>query len=151
MRILTCLTASLPGVAMTLAHPAAAFAESDQDWKTCVSTAAAPTEKVTACSAVSDARTETGKKLAAAYCFRGHGLTEKRELDAALSDLNESIRLDPDSACALTDRGRVYAVKRDIDRASVDFTAAINSNPSLATAYGIAVLSTTANATWPAR
>ena len=32
-------------------------------------------------------------------CFRGHGLTEKRELDAALSDLNDSIRLDPSSAC----------------------------------------------------
>src|SRR6266702_2981831 len=80
MRILTCLTASFLGAALTLTHPPAASAEGDQNWKTCVSTATASNEKVTACSAVIDARTETGKKLAAAYCFRGHGLTEKREL-----------------------------------------------------------------------
>jgi ABC-type sugar transport system substrate-binding protein len=72
MRALTCLAASLLGAAMTLAHPAAASAEGDPNWKICVSTATAPNEKVTACSAVIDARTETGKKLAAAHCFRGH-------------------------------------------------------------------------------
>jgi hypothetical protein len=32
---------------------------------------------------VIDGKTESGKRLAAAYCNRGHELTEKRELDAA--------------------------------------------------------------------
>jgi tetratricopeptide (TPR) repeat protein len=131
MRILTCLTASLLGAAITLVHPPAASAEGNQNWQSCVSTGTAPNEKVTACSAVIEARSETGQRLAAAYCFRGHGLTEKRELDAALSDPNEAIRLDPDSACALTNRGRVYAFKRDLDRAIVDYDEAIRIDPSL--------------------
>jgi hypothetical protein len=32
---------------------------------------------------VIDGKTDSGKRLAAAYCNRGHGLIEKRELDAA--------------------------------------------------------------------
>jgi|SRR3981189_691959 hypothetical protein len=95
MRILTFLTASLLGVGLTFAQLHAASAEGDQNWKTCVSAATAPNEKVTACSAVIDDKVEIGKKLAAAYCNRGYGLAEKRELDAALSDLNESIRIRP--------------------------------------------------------
>ena len=49
MRRLTCLTASLLGVAAVLARPAAASAEGDQNWQTCVGTTAAPNEWVTAC------------------------------------------------------------------------------------------------------
>ena len=102
MRVLTCLTAALLGIAAISAQPPAAFAEADQSWQTCIGVTAPPDDKVAACSAVIDAKRETGSKLAAAYCFRGHGLTEKRQYDAALADLNESIRLDPFSACALT-------------------------------------------------
>jgi hypothetical protein len=40
--------------------------------------------QVSACSAVIDAKVESGHRLAPAYCHRGHGLTEKRELDGAL-------------------------------------------------------------------
>jgi hypothetical protein len=115
MRVLTCLTAALLGTAVMLAHPPAASAqgsvEADQSWQTCIIVTTSPDDKVKACSTVIVAKRETGCKLAAAYCFRGHGLTEKRQYDAALSDLNESIRLDPTSACALTNRGRVYALK----------------------------------------
>ncbi|WP_082646511.1 tetratricopeptide repeat protein [Bradyrhizobium valentinum] len=81
------------------------------------------------------AKRESGSRLAAAYCFRGHGLTEKRQLDAALSDLNESIRLDPTSARALTNRGRVYAFKRDLDRAIADYDEAIRIDSGFALAY----------------
>ena len=103
------LTAALPDTAVTLAQPPAASAqgsvEADQSWQTCIIVTTSPDDKVKACSTVIVAKRETGCKLAAAYCFRGHGLTEKRQYDAALSDLNESIRLDPISACALTNRG----------------------------------------------
>ena len=135
MRVLTCLTAALLGVAAISAQPPAAFAEADQSWQTCIGVTAPPDDKVAACSAVIDAKRETGSKLAAAYCFRGHGLTEKRQYDAALADLNESIRLDPFSACALTNRGRVYAFKRDLDRAIADYDEAISINPAFALAY----------------
>jgi tetratricopeptide (TPR) repeat protein len=135
MRVLTCLTAALLGTAVISAQPPAASAQADQSWQTCISVTTSPDEKVAACSAVIDGKRETGSKLAAAYCFRGHGLTEKRQLDAALSDLNESIRLDPTSACALTNRGRVYAFKRDLDRAMADYDEAIRIDPAFALAY----------------
>jgi tetratricopeptide (TPR) repeat protein len=134
MRVLTCLTAALLGAAVMLAQLPAASAQgsvqADQSWQTWISVTTPPDDKVAACSAVIDAKRETGSKLAAAYCFRGHGLTEKRQYDAALSDLNESIKLDPTSACALTNRGRVYAFKRDLDRAMADYNKALQYDPA---------------------
>jgi len=135
MRIMTCLTVSLLSAAGMFAQPPAARAEGDQTWQACISTRTAPDDKVAACGTVIEIGCETGKNLAAAYCFRGHGLTEKREFDAALSDLNESIRLDPTSACALTNRGRVYAFKRDLDRAIADYDEAIRIDPAFVLAY----------------
>ena len=84
-----------------------------------------------ACSTVIDSKSETGQRLAGAYCNRGHGLTEKR----ALSDLDEAIRLDPTYACAFNNRGRLYSFKRDYDRAIADYDHAIKLDPSLAMAY----------------
>src|SRR4030081_1240850 len=116
MRILTCLTASLLGAALTLVQPPAASAAGDktkeQIWQSCIGATTPADDRVTACSAVIDGKTETGNRLAAAYCNRGDGLTERRELDAALADLDEPIRLDAPYACAHTNRGRVYAFKR---------------------------------------
>jgi tetratricopeptide (TPR) repeat protein len=135
MRILTCLTAALLGTAVISVQPPAASAQADQNWQTCIAVTTPPDDKVAPCSAVIDGKRETGSKLAAAYCLRGHGLTEKRQLDAALCDLNESIRLDPTSACALTNRGRVYAFKRDLDRAIADYDEAIRIDPGFALSY----------------
>ena len=135
MRVLTCLTAALLGTAVAFGQPPAASAEGDQSWQTCISLTTPPDEKVAACGAVIDAQPENRIRLATAYCFRGHGLTEKRQLDAALSDLNESIKLDPTSACALTNRGRVYGFKGDLDRAMADYDEAIRLDPTFALAY----------------
>ena len=59
----------------------------------------------------------------------------KNQFDRALPDLNESIRLDPNSACALTNRGRVHGFKGDLDRAIVDYDEAIRLDPTFALAY----------------
>src|SRR6201991_2775480 len=139
MRVLTCLTVLSFGVglALSFSHGAAAGDEqkSEENWQSCIGAVTAPDDRVSACSAVIEAKTETGRKLAAAYCNRGHGLTEKRELDRALADLDEAIRLDPAYACAHTNRGRVYAFKRDLDRAIVDYDEAIRIDPTFALAY----------------
>jgi tetratricopeptide (TPR) repeat protein len=73
--------------------------------------------------------------LAAAYCFRGHGLTEKRELDAAPADLNEAIKLDPTSPAPTPIAAGSYRFKRDLDHAMPTMTRRIRIDPTFALAY----------------
>ncbi|BBZ95436.1 hypothetical protein BRDID11004_36580 [Bradyrhizobium diazoefficiens] len=133
MRVPLSIMALLAALASTA--PAPASAEGGPAWDACVGLTSTPDERVTACSSVIETKSETGRRLAGAYCNRGHGLTEKRELDAALSDLDEAVRLDPAYACAYNNRGRVYSFKRDYDRAIADYDEAIKLDPSLALAY----------------
>ena len=98
MRALAMLSASLLGAALTLSQPPAASAEGDQSWQTCIGDTTKPNERVAACSTLIDAKAETGKRLAAAYCNRGHDLAEKREFDAALADLDEAAKIAPTDA-----------------------------------------------------
>jgi len=133
MRLLSIPLISMCGGWLLLAS--AAMAVESSAWKTCVGIATSPDDKVTACTAAIDAKTETGNRLAAAYCNRGYGLTEKRDLDRALADLDEAIRIDPAYACAYTNRGRVYAFKKDLDRAIKDYDEAIRIDPGFALAY----------------
>src|SRR4051794_32316554 len=102
---------SLLAIAFALALPVAAQAEDGPAWQVCVGASTTPDGRVAACSAVIDSKTETGKRLAGAYCNRGEALTEKGEFDRALADLDEAIRLDPDYACPHSNRGRVFALK----------------------------------------
>src|SRR5260370_18349120 len=140
MRIWPCLPAWRRGAALTSVPPPAASAEGDQTrnqqlWQSCIGATTTADDRVTACSAVIDGKTEAGRKLAGAYCNRGHGLTEQRQLDAALADLNEAIRIDPAYPCAYTNRGRVYAFKRDFDHAMADYDEPIRIDPTFAPAY----------------
>jgi tetratricopeptide (TPR) repeat protein len=135
MRVSTCSAAWLLGAALVLAHPPAAAAQDDQTWQACIGQSTTANDRVSACSAVIDAKAETGRKLAAAYCNRGHGLTENRDFDRALADLNEAVRLDPAYACGYSNRGSVYALRRDLDRAIADYDEAIRIDPKFALAY----------------
>jgi hypothetical protein len=83
------------GAALCLSAPPAAHAEDEQSWQACIANASASSDRVNACSSVIDAKVETGRKLAAAYCNRGEGLIERLEFDRALADLDEAIRIDP--------------------------------------------------------
>src|SRR6201999_2124178 len=97
MRIPFVVAASLALAALQFARPASAA--DDPNWQACTGLSSAPDQSVSACTAVIDGKTETGGRLCAPYCNRGHGLTEQRHLDAALTDLNEAIRLDPTFPC----------------------------------------------------
>ena len=47
------------------------------------------------------------------------------DIDGALADLNQAIRLDPKAPGPLIDRGEVWRIKQDYDRAIADTNTAI--------------------------
>src|SRR5204863_318248 len=96
------LPASLPAAAQT-----------DKSWETCIATDGTAATRLPACTDLIENRKVEGRRLAGALCIRGNDLTEKGDLDAALADLNEAIKLDSTYACAFSNRGRVYGLQRD--------------------------------------
>jgi len=58
----------------------------------------------------------------------------KKELDIALGDYNEALRLDP-SVTSYNNRGLLWHDKKDYDKAIADYNEAIRLDPNLALAY----------------
>ncbi|MEA2931194.1 MAG: hypothetical protein QOG38_3622, partial [Hyphomicrobiales bacterium] len=123
------------GVALMLAAAQFARADDTPEWKTCISVTNTGYERIPACTVVIESKTETGRRLAGAYCIRGNDLTELGELDRALGDLDEAIKIDATYACSWNNRGRVYAFKRDYDRAIAEYDEAIRLDPRFVIAY----------------
>jgi len=75
---------------------------------------------------------------AESYRIRAFAWIHKGELDPALADLTEAIRLDPNSAAFYNSRGNLWKRKRDYDKAVSDLTEAIrleSMTRNLAMAY----------------
>jgi tetratricopeptide (TPR) repeat protein len=62
-------------------------------------------------------------------------LRERKELDIALGDLNEAIRLNPAGAYLWNWRGMAWHAKKEYDRALADYNEAIRLDPGRALAY----------------
>jgi tetratricopeptide (TPR) repeat protein len=60
---------------------------------------------------------------------RGNSYEKQGDLDRAIADYDEAIRLDPKHANAFYNRGNAYTRKGDFDRAIADFSEAIRLNP----------------------
>ena len=69
-----------------------------------------------------------------AYDNRGLIWQEKGDLDKAIADYTEAIRLDPKYAMAYDSRGRRLGTKGDLDKAIADFNEAIRLDPNDAVA-----------------
>jgi tetratricopeptide (TPR) repeat protein len=66
---------------------------------------------------------------------RGIGHMKKGELDAALADLNESIRLNPNDLWARSTRANVHRLKGAYDRALSELNEILRRDPNSIGAY----------------
>jgi lipoprotein NlpI len=72
---------------------------------------------------------------AAAYYDRGQSYYTKGDIERAIVDFGQAIRLDPKYAEAYSSRGAIYNNKGDYDSAIVDLNEAIRLNPKSGFAY----------------
>lgn len=78
---------------------------------------------------------------AAALVKSGDAHRMRNELDAAVADLTESIRLDPNNSMAYAIRGSAYHARGAEDLAILDFTEAIRIDPNSSWAFAQRCLS----------
>ena len=81
------------------------------------------------------ADTSPGVRLSWAYNNRGETWRAKGDIDRAIADYTEAIRLDPKNSNAYLNRGLVWDNKDDIERAAADYNEAIRLDPKNANAY----------------
>jgi len=133
MRVSVFLVASLT----LLAFLTPALAEGQSDLNRCqfVGDLSKADEGIAACERVIGDTKVTAQSRAAALISRCGWWWAKQNLDRALSDCNEAIRLDSGNAAAFLNRGNVFLSKPDFDHALADFNAAVRLDPKNAWAF----------------
>ena len=74
-------------------------------------------------------------ELAEAYFYRGYYYNNTDNLNLAVSDFTQAIRLNPKFVDAYNDRGLSYETMGEYDLAIADYTSAIRLDPKCAPAY----------------
>lgn len=139
----TSIFSGLLAVAL-LASSVPAFATSNDDIDDpmadpapCLTAAAKPEEAeraVALCSRLLGNRKLERDDRIKALVARGGALTRVGQLDRALADYDDVLRLDPKRPDALNARGEVWRLKGDRPKALLDFSAALKQQPDHAAA-----------------
>src|SRR5215510_13690782 len=90
---------------------------------------------VAGCSRAIDSHQYTGRSLARLYTRRGGAYQAQGDLDHAMADFNESMRVDPTYPAAYNNRGITWYRRGDLDRAIADYDQAIRLDPKYEYAY----------------
>jgi tetratricopeptide (TPR) repeat protein len=90
---------------------------------------------IEACTRAISSGAFTGLELAKLHTNRGVELKQRGDLDAALNDYDESIRLNPRDFFAFNNRANVRRDKGDISGAIADYSEAVRLEPAYAAAY----------------
>jgi lipoprotein NlpI len=91
-----------------------------------------PPRKIRGCSAVILEPNDSATNRALAFYKRGFGYAALGDLDRAIADLSEAIKLNPNYALAFNERGIAYENKGEPDLAIADFTDGIRLDPGIA-------------------
>ena len=121
----TLLSATLAATGSSVA------AQTQQEQRWCEGAdAATPTQRIDGCSSVIKADHDKGEQLAEAFNARGVAYRLKGEVDRAIQDYGQAIKLNGKLAAAYNNRGVAYDQKGDYDRAIQDYEQAIKLKPS---------------------
>ena len=90
---------------------------------------------IAACTRAIGAGKLSKRNQAIAYTSRGVEWRAKRQLDRAIADHTQAIKLDPNLSEAFYNRGNAYGDKGENDRAINDYDTAIRLNPKFAGAF----------------
>jgi tetratricopeptide (TPR) repeat protein len=124
-RLFACLAvAALAGLPMVAAA---------DEWYSCVKLS--DDLAVAGCSRAIDSHQYTGRSLARLYTRRGGAYQAQGDLDHAMADFNESMRVDPTYPSAYNNRGIAWYRRGDLDRAIADYDQAIRLDPKYLYAY----------------
>ena len=118
---------------------AAAEAESKQAEKERLAAAKTEEERKATAAAEAEAKRKSEEaerqRQAAALVSQSSTALNNGDNDKAIATASEALRLNPDDAVALTNRGVAYARKGDPDRAIADYSEAIRLSPNFARAF----------------
>jgi len=115
-------------VAAVAFAPAAATAQNAEQWN-CRGDANDLDAQIKGCTQAIQSGKYRGKNLAWAYSNRGSVYDYQHDFDRAIADLNEAIRLDPDSVAAYQNRAASYRNTGQLDRALTDLNRAAQLDP----------------------
>ena len=105
------------------------------DWSVCKDETASAADAIDACTRIIKAGKTKGADLAVTYYNRAISYRQKDDVEAALADYNDSIRINPKYPKAFNNRGNIWKEKGDLDRAIADYDEAIKLDPKFALAY----------------
>src|SRR5437867_2189519 len=103
------------------------------EWDSCVKLS--DDLAVAGCSRAIDSHQYTGRSLARLYARRGGAYQAQGDVNRAVADYNESMRIDPTYPAAYHNRGSAWGAKGELDRAIADYNQAIQLDPKDAEAY----------------
>ena len=99
------------------------------EWDSCVKLS--DDLAVAGCSRAIDSHQYTGRSLARLYARRGGAYQAQGDVNRAVADYNESMRIDPTYPAAYNNRGNAWYRRGDFDRAIKDFVQAIRLDPKM--------------------
>jgi tetratricopeptide (TPR) repeat protein len=95
----------------------------------------APDTTIAACTRLIGLGGVQAHQLADLHVARGNAYRAQSDLDRAIADFDEAVRLDPARPFFLALRGNAWFAKRDYQHAIADYERALQLNPKLIPAY----------------